>query len=180
MKTIQTLCAGALAMLCACQPAQQGSKYTVTGELEDSTHHGKKIYIMRYDDNKYVDSTFIDGNKFVFDGVVDTASFCRIDVSREAFANFILEGGDVKVDLKTYVHPSGTPQNEELSRLAKEEEDFYADVKQKRREINEKYPDDKAAREEAHIQYSKTMKAELAKKITEFYANHSNDAVGYI
>ena len=93
-------------MLCACQPSQKSNLYTVTGELEDSAHHGKKVYIMRYDDNKYIDSTFIEGNKFVFKGEVDTASFCRIDVSRDAFANFILEGGDVKVDLKTYVYPS--------------------------------------------------------------------------
>lgn len=112
MKSIQLLVVGALAMLCACQPSQKSNLYTVTGELEDSAHHGKKVYIMRYDDNKYIDSTFIEGNKFVFKGEVDTASFCRIDVSRNAYANFILEGGDVKVDLKTHDYPSGTIQNE--------------------------------------------------------------------
>jgi len=99
MKSLQLLVVGALAMLCACQPAQQGNKYTVTGELEDSAHHGKKIYIMRYDDNVYVDSTLIEGNKFVFKGEVDTASFCRIDVSRSIFGNIILETGDIQVNL---------------------------------------------------------------------------------
>ena len=62
MKSIQLLVVGALAMLCACQPSQKSNLYTVTGELEDSAHHGNKVYIMRYDDNKYIDSTFIEGN----------------------------------------------------------------------------------------------------------------------
>ena len=112
MKSIQLLVVGALAMLCACQPSQKSDFYTVTGELEDSAHHGKKIYIMRYDDNKYIDSTFIEGNKFVFKGEVDTASFCRIDVSRSIFGNIILESGNIQVNLKKYNQPSGTPLND--------------------------------------------------------------------
>ena len=58
MKAIQMLMVGGMAMMCACQPSQQSKMYTVTGELDDSTHHGKKIYVMRYDDNKMIDSTF--------------------------------------------------------------------------------------------------------------------------
>lgn len=179
MKTIKLLCAGALAMLCACQPAQQGSKYTVTGELEDSTHHGKKIYIMRYDDNKHVDSTFIEGNKFVFEGRVDTAAFCRIDVSRDAFANFILEGGDVKVDLKTYVHPSGTPLNEEMSRIAKEGDRIYADFRNKSEALEKQYEGDDEAFRAARKQLFQEVKAAMVKKGEELYATHTDDAVGY-
>ena len=131
--------------MCACQPSQKSQMYTVTGELDDSTHHGKKIYVMRYDDQKMIDSTFIEGNKFVFKGQVDTASLCRIDVDRSSYSNFVLEGGDVVVDLKKHVFPSGTPQNEALSQIAKEEEAVFADMEQKLNEIKEKFANDKEA-----------------------------------
>ena len=179
MKAIQWLLAGGMAMMCACQPSQKSQMYTVTGELADSTHHGKKIYVMRYDDNEMIDSTFIEGNKFVFKGQVDTASFCRIDVDRSAYANFILEGGDIVVDLKTYVFPSGTPQNEALSQIAKEEETVYTDFQQKLNETKEKFADDKEAYAEAENQCLETFKARLAQRATELYATHNNDAVGF-
>lgn len=179
MKSIQALLVGALAMLCACQPAQRENKYTVTGELEDSAHHGKKVYIMRYDDNVYVDSTLIEGNKFVFEGEVDTAAFCRIDVSRNAFANFILEGGDVKVDLKTYVHPSGTPQNDEMSRIAKEEADLYAELDRKMEDVKKQYEGDDAKIDEAIKKQKEEFKATLRKRCEELYAHHNDDAVGF-
>ena len=140
MKKIQLLLVGGMAMMCACQPSQQPQVYTVTGELDDSTHHGKKIYVMRYDDRKLIDSTFIEGNKFVFKGQVDTASFCRIDVSYSDFANFILEGGDIKVNLKKYNQPSGTPQNDAISKIAQEEDSLFSYVDQKGKEILQQYP----------------------------------------
>ena len=179
MKSLQLLVVGALAMLCAGQPAQRENKYTVTGELEDSAHHGKKVYIMRYDDNKYIDSTFIEGNKFVFKGEVDTASFCRIDVSRNAYANFILEGGDVKVDLKTHVYPSGTPQNDEMSRIAKEEADLYAELARKMEEVKKQYEGDDAKIDEAIKKQKEEFKATLRKRCEELYAHHNDDAVGF-
>ena len=178
MKSIQLLVVGALAMLCACQPSQKSNLYTVTGELEDSAHHGKKVYIMRYDDNKYIDSTFIEGNKFVFKGEVDTASFCRIDVSRSAFGNFILEGGNVKVNLKEYNHPSGTPQNDEISKIAYEEDRLYSYVDKKQAEIEKQYPDVKKARE-AMKGLMDEVTENLATRCKKLFSQHNNDAVGY-
>ena len=179
MKAKQMLLAGGMALMCACQPSQKSQMYTVTGELDDSTHHGKKIYVMRYDDQKMIDSTFIEGNKFVFKGQVDTASLCRIDVDRSSYSNFVLEGGDVVVDLKKHVFPSGTPQNEALSQIAKEEEAVFADMDQKLSEIKEKFANDKEAYTEARKQYMETFKAGMAQKATELYAIHNDDAVGF-
>ena len=179
MKAIKMLMAGGMALMCACQPSQKSQMYTVTGELDDSTHHGKKVYIMRHSDKKMIDSTFIEGNKFVFKGQVDTASFCRIDVTRSAFGNFVLEGGDIKVNLKEYNHPSGTPQNDELSKLYKEEAEINAEVRKRLGEINEQYAEDKEACEEARAEFLKEFKINLAKRATEIYATHNNDVVGY-
>lgn len=179
MKAIQMLLAGGMALMCACQPSQKSQMYTVTGELDDSTHHGKKIYVMRYDDQKMIDSTFIEGNKFVFKGQVDTASLCLINVDRSASAVIVLEGGDIVANFKKTVQPSGTPQNEALSQIAKEEEAVYTDMDQKLNEIKEKFANDKEAYAEARKQYMETFKAGMAQKATEFYAIHNDDAVGY-
>ena len=179
MKAISMLLAGCMALMCACQPSQKSQMYTVTGELDDSTHHGKKIYVMRYDDNQMIDSTFIEGNKFVFKGQVDTASLCRIDVDRSASAIIVLEGGDIVANFKKTVQPSGTPQNEALSQIAKEEEGIFTDLIQNLTEIKEKFANDKEAYTEARKQYMETFKARMAQKATELYAIHNDDAVGF-
>jgi len=177
MKSLQLLVVGALAMLCACQPAQQGNKYTVTGELEDSAHHGKKIYIMRYDDNVYVDSTLIEGNKFVFKGEVDTASFCRIDVSRSIFGNIILESGNIQVNLKKYNQPSGTPLNDARRKIFQEQDSIYAYVAQRKEEIKKQYSNETEVRE-AIQSLNAEVKANLAIRSAELFAIHNNDMVG--
>ena len=179
MKGIQMLVVGGMAMLCACQPSQKSNLYTVIGELEDSAHHGKKVYIMRYDDQKMIDSTFIEGNKFVFKGQVDTASFCRIDVSRSVHANFILEGGDIKVNLKEYNQPSGTPQNEEMRRIAKEGDSISVDIRSKLEEFKKQYEGDDEAFRTVRKQLNEEWKAIMAKKGAELFAIHTDDAVGY-
>lgn len=178
MKSIQFLVVGMLAMLCACQPTKQSNLYTVTGELDDSTHHGKKIYIMRFDDNKYIDSTFVEGNKFVFEGEVDTASYCRIDVSHSDFSILVLESGNIKVDLKKYINPSGTPLNEELRRIFQEEDSIRKYVSQKHEEIGKRYPDAVEARE-ATNKFMDELKADLLVRCKEIYTLHNDDAVGY-
>ena len=152
--------------------------YTVTGELDDSTHHGKKIYVMRYDDRKLIDSTFIEGNKFVFKGQVDTASFCRIDVSYSDFANFILEGGDIKVNLKEYNQPSGTPQNDAISKIAQEEDSLFSYVDKKGKEILQQDPNIEEA-SEVMKEGMAEFNMNLAKRCKELYELHHNDAVGY-
>ena len=178
MKKIQLLLVGGMAMMCACQPSQKSQMYTVTGELDDSTHHGKKIYVMRYDDRKLIDSTFIEGNKFVFKGQVDTASFCRIDVSYSDFANFILEGGDIKVNLKEYNQPSGTPQNDAISKIAQEEDSLFSYVDKKGKEILQQYPNIEEAREVMKGGMAE-FNMNLTKRCKELYELHHNDAVGY-
>lgn len=179
MKSIQMLLVGGMAMLCACQPSQKSNLYTVTGELEDSAHHGKKVYIMRYDDRKVMDSTFIEGNKFAFKGQVDTASFCRIDVSRSAHANFILEGGDIKVNLKEYNQPSGTPQNEEMRRIAKEGDSISVGIRSKLEEFKKQYEGDDETFRTVRKQLNEEWKVIMAKKGEELFAIHTDDAVGY-
>lgn len=96
--------------------AQQPSTYTVEGYLKDSLLEGKMLYILRYDDNKYIDSTLVTNGKFIFTGKADTPSYCRIDAERN-YANLILENGSIKADVYTHNIPSGTPLNEKLAHM---------------------------------------------------------------
>ena len=66
----------------------------------------KMLYIMRYDDNRYIDSTRVENQKFAFEGRTAIPSFCRIDAGRN-YGNFILDEGTIKVNLYTHV-PTGT------------------------------------------------------------------------
>ena len=70
--------------------AQQKAAYNVTGEVNDSTAEGRMIYIERYDDNRYIDSTRIEGGKFVFSGTIARPCFCRIQATDRDHANINL------------------------------------------------------------------------------------------
>ena len=48
--------------------AQTTYSYRVEGELTDNSFNGKMLYIMRYDDNRYIDSTRVENQKFAFEG----------------------------------------------------------------------------------------------------------------
>lgn len=69
---------------------------------------------MRYDDNRYIDSTRVENQKFAFEGRTAIPSFCRIDAGRN-YGNFILDEGTIKVNLYTHV-PTGTKLNEAFNK----------------------------------------------------------------
>lgn len=69
---------GFMSILYACSPSSHSTEYSVSGVVSDSAANGKKIYILRYDDNQYIDSTVIEKNQFTFKGQVDTASYSAL------------------------------------------------------------------------------------------------------
>lgn len=75
-----------LLLLSSCNSTPTG--YTVEGSIDDSTYNGKTIYIKRFDDQKIIDSTRIENNRFSFCGEIDTAVFCRIDISLDKYVSF--------------------------------------------------------------------------------------------
>ena len=94
--------------------AQTTYSYRVEGELTDNSFNGKMLYIMRYDDNRYIDSTRVENQKFAFEGRTAIPSFCRIDAGRN-YGNFILDEGTIKVNLYTHV-PTVTKLNEAFNK----------------------------------------------------------------
>lgn len=95
--------------------AQTTYSYRVEGELTDDSFNGKMLYIMRYDDNRFIDSTRVENKKFAFEGQAEVFAFCRIDAGRN-YANFILDEGTIKVNLYTHNAPTGTKLNEAFNK----------------------------------------------------------------
>lgn len=177
--TLMALMAGVLLTLAACQPSlPPQQKYVVEGEVSDSSANGKTIYLMRYDDQAHIDSTVISHNHFTFKGQIDTAVFCRIDVTRREFANLILEGGHIRVNLQNYNAPEGTPLNEAYARLNQQEDSLLQEMTEAAQECRERYksPDEFAVRWAA---LRKERGWDDHSKAEAFFRQHNNDVLGY-
>ncbi len=178
MKHFLLASAALLTLFCACTTQSQPNAYTVEGELNDTLFNGQKIYIMRFDDRKLIDSTLVEGNKFTFTGKVDTASLCRIDITQEVFGIFILENGTIRVNLEDYDQPSGTPMNEALAKIAAEEDSTFTFYSQKRKEFKQQYPDKEEYRKQWSA-YENTLYQSWEQRCRELYKEHNDDAVGF-
>ena len=175
---VGVLLAGLLEMS-ACTSGGNAPAYTVVGVVSDSSANGKTIYITRYDDNKRLDSTVVRDNRFVFTGTVDTASLCYIDLRRTAFANLILEEGNIAVDLtEDYNRPSGTPLNDELARISKSGDSLDQAMQDKYAEYKAKYeaPEELAKQWNALVEAQQKARLEQGKAL---FAQHTDDALGY-
>lgn len=139
-------------VVCLAGHTQGHGTYTVTGALDDPNSDGKTIYIKSVDTGMAIDSTIITDQRFFFTGNVDTAKFCRIDIGYNVYAHFILENGNITVDLKNHNAPSGTPLNDAMRAIDAESS--------------------KKTHNKEDIQ-------QLLKHGDELLARHGNDALGY-
>lgn len=173
---ISLITAGWMALSCT---QQADNSYLVEGQVSDPNANGQTIYIRKYDDNQAIDSTVIQNNRFQFKGTIDTAHFCRIDVSRQEYGNLIVEPGQIHVNMKNPMQPaSGTPLNEKLCKLMQREDSLYSVLKEKREELRAAYPDRKEFMEQME-RYRKQQQQELAQICGQVMAIHNNDAIGF-
>lgn len=118
MKRLALLAAPALLLLLhACGSASK--HYTVTGIMPDSSTDGTPVYLVDYhiDNGTRVDSTVVENGRFLFEGTVEGDSIRRISAaSGRLYANFILEGGDITLEMTDPYSATGTPLNEELGK----------------------------------------------------------------
>ncbi len=101
-----------LLLFCSCTATS--TAYHVKGELKDSTFDGRTIYIVQRDNRVKIDSTRIEGNRFSFNGKIDTAVCCEVSVSKNAYA-FILENGNITSTSTDIFFHKGSPMNEQIS-----------------------------------------------------------------
>lgn len=157
--------------------AQQSSSYTVEGHLKDSLLEGEMLYILRYDDNQYIDSTRVTNGKFIFTGKADTSYFCRIDAGSN-YANFILENGSIKVDNYTHNNPSGTPMNDELARILALEDSLYAENRRIKKEIEEQTTDKTEQDRLKEEAYQKKIRPAILQLSMDCFNKNPNNALG--
>ena len=170
-------CVLAALLLSACGQAKKPGSYTVEGTVTDSSANGTTIYITRYDDNRNIDSTIIENNRFVFSGEADTATFCRIQVTRAEYANFILENGDIKVDCIRHNSPSGSPMNGQMTVIAAKVDSIFNAQDRKSGELLAKYGNGREFRDSMSA-YFASVQADIHKEMMRLFGEHANDAVG--
>lgn len=169
----------ALLVGASCGSRPTAAHYVVQGELSDSASHGKTIYILRYDDRRYLDSTVVEGNRFRFEGMVDTAAFCRIDITQTQYANLILEGGNITVYpcFEGCQKPSGTPMNDTYAALQAESDSLYSYISRRREEVYGQCLDPQQFKSQWHEVYDSVLST-MSNRALELLREHGNDAVG--
>ena len=118
MKLLNKLAAVAIvatALFTACtEPAP--TSYTLTGILPDSSFNGQEVILRENYTRAIIATDTVEGNKFVFEGVADTARYCYAQVKNtRTFADLILENGNITLDFNAErVLPTGTGLNDIL------------------------------------------------------------------
>ena len=165
----------------ACTHHPANTHYVIQGELPDSTSHGKVIYLFDYNGERRIDSTTITGNCFRFEGEVDTTTLCRIDISRKEYANLILEGGQIIVypNQERCNYPSGTPLNDEFSRIQAEEDSLGKLYRTKRKQLKKSCASDEAFQQAWAMEEAEFMKV-ASRRCVELYSRHNDDPIGMV
>jgi thiol-disulfide isomerase/thioredoxin len=97
-KNIVTVAIGAAALLTACTPSAPTS-YTVTGILPDSSLNGKEVFISPTTSRDITATTTVNGDKFVFEGVADSAMLSYLYIKEAPiFGMLIVENGNIEID----------------------------------------------------------------------------------
>lgn len=119
--------------------AQTTYPYKVKGELKDNSLDGQTLYIMRYDDQKIIDSTQVINQNFVFEGQTTSPYFCRIDAGKD-YTNFILDKGTTIVNVYTY-NSAGTILNNTLKYTMAISDSIIKAGNEYSKELENKIPD---------------------------------------
>ena len=160
------------------------TSFIVEGILPDSSCHGKQINLQRYSDGKSLGVTTVEGDRFIFTGVADTAEFCRIDVSESLYNNLILENGRIYVPMvhtrKEQEQPfaTGSKGNESYAEIMTLNKKFRVDYVRIIDSLRALYPDAEEFSKalEPHYQtYLQTIK----EKSKELFDAHRDDAISY-
>ena len=119
---LATVAAATAVLFTACTPAAPTS-YTVTGILPDSSLNGKKAYLCPTTSQEVIDTTIIDGDKFIFEGVADSAMLAFLSIEgAQLYGALIVENGNITLDFTTVKegkgpYGSGTENNRIMTEI---------------------------------------------------------------
>ena len=147
------------------------SSYVIEGVAPDDLYNDQIVYMIDMDTRDIVDSAVVVSRKFTFTGWVETPVVQQFKLAQIS-APFILENGNIKVDLSNPKGVRGTPLNDELSKyltvvsVAQEERDA------KLAEIAELEDDERRSRMETIVRQYRENVTLIATRI--FNANKNN------
>ena len=107
------LVAAAAATVVSCN--SNPSSYTIDGTVADSILNGDMVYLTDMASRDVLDSAVIADNKFQFKGKADTAFVGMLQVPSFYRMGFIVENGNIAVELGETDKVSGTPLNDEFA-----------------------------------------------------------------
>ena len=154
-------------------------RYILKGELTSKGFDGYQFPIHRYSNSSVVGKITVKGNQFEYQGMADSAMFCRLEVGTD-FGNVIIEEGDIQVDMKTWMYPSGTPLNEALGEFADLEKKVSAMIDSLRQSIIQgKMDRETRIRKLSELEDNFDVRRSIQKKLIKpFILKHANDEMG--
>ena len=153
------------------------SSYTINGIVSDSILNGQTIYLTDMASRDVLDSAIIADGKFEITGKVDTAFVGMLQV-RPYRMGFIIEKGNIDVELGKTDKVSGTPLNDEFAAFMNDIDSLNQIFIAKQQEILDKG----LSKEEASAEWDKTqvefIMPEINKLFSHYYDRNNNNAVG--
>ncbi|NDW11677.1 DUF4369 domain-containing protein [Bacteroides sp. 214] len=171
------LCATAFVFASCTQPT---ASYTVKGVLPDSTFDGKTMYMLRYDDQKQIDSTVVVGNSFAFEGKIDTAAYCRVSAGRQYYANLVLENGIFEVDFEAHNASSTMPMNMAMNELRAKEDALVQDLRAKMKEFETATENQEEVQKLSSDYYENEFMPLIEELYTTTFLANTNNPVGVV
>ncbi len=151
--------------------------YVITGTLPDDSYNNKMVYMSEYEDNRVLDSTLVTDGTFTFKGNADTVGIRRLSLER-LYTNFILEPGEIKVDISNPNKLNNTPLNDKLAEYMSEFDAAENVARSKDEELRNKSDIDDETRtrllEENYNEYVNKMDA----LNNRFFSENKDNAVG--
>lgn len=170
-----------VATLLATACTQPSGKFTIQGQLPDSTLHGNLVTIYDYDTRQVVDSTTVDGDSFTFNGEADSTRACLIQVSNTRMQSaFILENGVTNIHFNENLpsSESATPLNRELAQRVARYDSINALIASERNSFMAARPDATAAHWNEF--YNLQLRDSVDRLIAEMFHGLGDDAVGLL
>lgn len=115
------------------------STYSIVGTTDNSLN-GEKLYLIRSDIQKAIDSAVIENGNFSFKGKIDTSVYCVLNTAKNHLGNLILEHGKIVADLNSK-KITGTLLNDRLSAYSGQKDSiqkkYQADMMRMKEEISD-------------------------------------------
>ena len=170
------LVAAAAATVVSCN--SNPSSYTIDGTVADSILNGDMVYLTDMASRDVLDSAVIADNKFQFKGKADTAFVGMLQVPSFYRMGFIVENGNIAVELGETDKVSGTPLNDEFASFMNDIDSLNQIFIAKQQEIIAKgLSDEEASAEWDKVQLTFIM-PEIDKLFSHYFDRNNNNAVG--